>query len=185
MPVSAQSGMKFRTITRMFTAALVRPFFTSKRFLLWPLLIVATTGAACGDSGSASTAPSVPAGETFASSLGVNIAAMTKRSDNLYIQDLAVGSGAEAVVGRQVRVTYTGWLTNANKFDSNVGGTPISFQLGRGEVIAGWDQGLVGMKVGGKRRIVIGSDLAYGRDGRGSIPPNATLVFDVELVSVQ
>ena len=185
MSVRTQSAIKFATIIRIFAIATARPLFNAKCALLWPALLLATTGAACGDNASVSTAPSVPAGETFAASLGVNIAAMTKKSDNLYIQDLTVGSGVEAVVGKQLRVNYTGWLANGNKFDSNIGGSPISFQLGRGEVIVGWDQGLVGMKVGGKRRIVIGSELAYGPSGRGSIPPNSTLVFDVELVSVQ
>jgi FKBP-type peptidyl-prolyl cis-trans isomerase len=132
------------------------------------------------DSGS----PSNPATETFAPALGVNLSAMTKKSDNLYVQDLVVGTGTEATSGRILRVFYSGYLINGTKFDSNVGGTTIAFRLGNRDVIDGWDQGLVGMRVGGKRRLVIGSALAYGFQGKGTIPPNATLVFDVELSRV-
>ena len=110
---------------------------------------------------------------------------MTKKSDVLYIQDLTAGTGAEAVVGRTLGMVYTGWLASGTKFDSNVGGQVFSFALGSGQVIAGWDQGIVGMKVGGKRRIILGSALGYGPSGSGPIPPNATLVFDVELKTLQ
>jgi FKBP-type peptidyl-prolyl cis-trans isomerase len=140
---------------------------------------------ACGTDSTAPDIPSNPAVETYAATLGVNIAAMTKKNDNLYVQDLVVGTGAEAVVGRTVRVTYSGYLISGSRFDSNVGGSPFSFVLGGGQVIAGWDQGVVGMKVGGKRRLVIGSSLGYGRQGSGPIPANATLVFDVEVLNVQ
>ena len=140
---------------------------------------------ACGNDSTAPDIPSNPAVETYAPTLGVNIAAMTKKSDNLFVQDLVVGTGAEAVVGRTVRVTYSGYLISGSRFDSNVGGSPFSFLLGGGQVIAGWDQGVVGMKVGGKRRLVIGSSLGYGRQGSGPIPANATLVFDVEVLNVQ
>lgn len=150
-------------------------------FMLAPTLLLA----ACSDSSSVPDIPSNPAVETYAASLGVNIAAMTKRSDNLYIQDVVVGTGAEAVAGRVLRVTYSGWLINGQRFDSNVGGAPFSFTLGAGMVIPGWDQGVAGMKVGGKRKLVIGSTLGYGRSGSGPIPPNATLVFDVELIGIQ
>ncbi|MFZ6818512.1 FKBP-type peptidyl-prolyl cis-trans isomerase [Undibacterium sp. Ji22W] len=110
----------------------------------------------------------------------------------LQTTDIAIGNGAIAQAGKQVSVHYTGWLydqTTANKhgkqFDSSVSrGTPFSFQLGDGQVIKGWDQGVAGMKVGGRRTLVIPSDLAYGPDGRGPIPPAATLVFDVELIAV-
>ncbi len=140
---------------------------------------------ACGTDSTAPDIPSNPAVEKYAATLGVNIAAMTRKNDNLYVQDLVVGTGAEAVVGRTVRVTYSGYLISGSRFDSNVGGSPFSFVLGGGQVIAGWDQGVVGMKVGGKRRLVIGSSLGYGRQGSGPIPANATLVFDVEVLNVQ
>ena len=129
--------------------------------------------AACGGD-SSPTAPSVPA-QPFT------------------ITDLRVGTGAEATNGKVLTVNYAGWLysTSAaeNKgtlFDTSVGRAPYSFTLGAGDVIRGWDQGVVGMKVGGVRRLVIPPELAYGAAGRApSIPPNANLVFEVELVGVQ
>ncbi len=104
---------------------------------------------------------------------------MTKKNDNLYYQDLTVGSGEAVTVGKTLTMNYTGWLANGTRFD----GGQYAFVLGSGRVIAGWDQGIQGMKVGGKRRLVIGSELGYGAGGSGPIPPNATLVFDVEAVS--
>ena len=108
-------------------------------------------------------------------------------------KDLVVGTGAEIKAGQNALVHYTGWLYDAatpenkgKQFDSSVGGEPFEFQLGAGHVIPGWDQGVVGMKVGGKRRLVIPPDMAYGARGAGNglIPPGATLVFDVELVEI-
>lgn len=106
--------------------------------------------------------------------------------ETLKIEDLVVGSGAEARAGQRVDVHYTGWLTNGTKFDSSVDrGRPFSFHLGEGQVIAGWDQGVEKMKVGGKRRLTIPPHLGYGARGAGGvIPPNATLVFEVELLGV-
>ncbi len=100
--------------------------------------------------------------------------------------DIKVGDGALADRGKIVFVHYTGWLTNGKKFDSSVGtGHPFKFHLGNGEVIKGWDQGVAGMKVGGKRQLRIPPDLAYGNSGYpGVIPAGATLIFDVELVGV-
>ncbi len=104
----------------------------------------------------------------------------------LKIEDLVVGTGAAAKKGDTVSVQYTGWLENGTKFDSSVGGAPIEFVLGAGKVIAGWEQGLVGMKVGGKRRLTIPPSLGYGASGAGdTIPPNATLIFEVELVAIK
>jgi len=106
--------------------------------------------------------------------------------------DLRIGPGAEAATGQTLEVNYTGWLYDASKpdqkglqFDSSVGKTSFSFSLGGSQVINGWDTGLVGMKVGGLRRLVIPPSLAYGATRSGSIPPNATLVFDIELLSIQ
>ncbi len=104
----------------------------------------------------------------------------------LKIEDLKVGNGAEAVAGKQVSVHYTGWLTDGKKFDSSLDrGQPFQFQLGAGQVIQGWDKGVAGMKVGGKRKLTIPSNLGYGDRGAGGlIPPGATLVFEVELLGV-
>jgi len=115
--------------------------------------------------------------------------------DALQATDLVVGQGPEATDGATVTVNYTGWLYDhtypgmkGREFDSSrkPGGQPFSFALGRGQVIPGWDQGVRGMKVGGQRRLVIPASLAYGERGAGGvIPPNATLVFEVELLGVK
>ena len=105
----------------------------------------------------------------------------------LVIEDLTVGNGDEATPGNTVVVHYTGWLTNGSKFDSSKDrNDPFSFRLGAGQVIRGWDQGVVGMKIGGKRKLTIPPELGYGSHGAGGvIPPNATLVFEVELLAVR
>lgn len=108
-------------------------------------------------------------------------------SSGLQYWDITVGTGAAAVAGKQVKVHYTGWLaTNGKKFDSSVDrGQPFVFPLGAGQVIKGWDEGVAGMKVGGKRQLRIPPELGYGARGAGGvIPPNATLIFDVELLDV-
>jgi FKBP-type peptidyl-prolyl cis-trans isomerase FkpA len=110
----------------------------------------------------------------------------TTTSSGLQYWDIVVGTGAVAVAGKTVKVHYTGWLTDGKKFDSSVDhGQPLSFPLGGGRVIKGWDQGVAGMKVGGKRQLRIPPELGYGARGAGgAIPPNATLIFDVELLDV-
>ncbi len=108
--------------------------------------------------------------------------------------DLRVGAGAEATVGQQLTVHFTGWLYDprlpeqkGRQFDTSAGRDPFTFTLGAGQVIRGWDQGVAGMKVGGQRRLIIPPDLAFGASGAGggAVPPNATLVFDIELLEVQ
>ena len=141
-------------------------------------LLVATLAVGCGKTATESDAR--PQGVS-------NVTALEKR-------DLKVGTGAEATAGRRVTVHYDGWLYDVdnpdkkgNKFDSSrERGEPFDFRLGAGEVIPGWDQGVVGMKVGGQRRLTIPPALAYGSHGAGEdIPANATLVFDVELLDVK
>jgi FKBP-type peptidyl-prolyl cis-trans isomerase len=120
-------------------------------------------------------------------------AAPAAMAADLVKTDTVVGKGKEAVAGRTVDVNYTGWLHDAGapgqkgrQFDSSAGRGPFSFPLGAGRVIRGWDQGVAGMKVGGKRTLVIPPELGYGARGAGGvIPPNATLVFDVELLDVK
>lgn len=104
----------------------------------------------------------------------------------LEIEDQIVGDGDEAVAGQTVEVHYTGWLTDGTKFDSSHDrNQTFSFKLGAGQVIAGWDQGVAGMKIGGTRKLTIPPDMGYGERGAGGvIPPNATLVFKVELIGL-
>lgn len=104
----------------------------------------------------------------------------------LKYEDLTVGEGDEATAGKMVTVHYTGWLENGQKFDSSLDrNDPFRFKLGAGQVIRGWDEGVAGMKIGGKRKLTIPANLGYGSRGAGGvIPPNATLIFDVELLAV-
>ena len=106
--------------------------------------------------------------------------------------DLRVGSGTAAVTGSTVTVQYTGWFYDASKadkrgvqFDTSIGRTALTFTLGAGSVVQGWEQGLVGMNVGGLRRLIIPPSMAYGPNRYATIPPNTTLVFDIELLDVQ
>lgn len=146
-------------------------------------LSIITTFAACAPSGEGIPDPAM---NTFAPALGVDLSRMTKTPSSLYILDEQVGSGAEARGGQRVSVHYTGWLPNGSKFDSSRDrNEPFGFELGKGKVIAGWDEGVAGMKVGGRRKLVIPAQLGYGARGSGPIPPNSTLVFDVELLAIR
>jgi FKBP-type peptidyl-prolyl cis-trans isomerase len=110
-----------------------------------------------------------------------------KMPSGLIYWDIRMGTGEVAKEGSRVRVHYTGWLTSGKKFDSSVGGKPFDFVIGNGEVIKGWEEGVAGMKVGGKRQLRIPPELGYGAEGTpgGPIPPHATLIFDVQLLAVQ
>lgn len=113
-------------------------------------------------------------------------AKIIKTDSGLQYQELKEGTGPAAKKGDKVEVHYTGWLTSGKKFDSSVGGEPFSFKLGDGMVIKGWDEGVVGIKVGGKRKLIIPPQLGYGERGAGKdIPPNATLIFEVELLKIK
>lgn len=111
---------------------------------------------------------------------------VTTTGTGLQLQDIIVGTGETADTGETVAVHYTGWLTDGTKFDSSLDrGSPFTFTVGRGGVIRGWDEGVNGMKVGGKRRLIIPPELGYGSEGAGNIiPPDSTLVFDIELVEI-
>ncbi len=123
---------------------------------------------------------------TFAPSLGVDLTAMTKTANGLYLRDIVVGTGATVANGQRLQMRYAGYFTNGRLFDSNAAPqTPFAFTLGAGQVIAGWDQGVVGMKVGGRRQLVIPPSLGYGPNDYGPIPGNSILVFTVEVVAAQ
>jgi FKBP-type peptidyl-prolyl cis-trans isomerase len=110
----------------------------------------------------------------------------TKTPSGLQYWDIKMGTGQEAKTGDHVKVHYTGWLTSGKKFDSSVDAhQPFDFRIGSGDVIKGWDEGVTGMKVGGKRQLRIPPDLAYGAKGYpGVIPANATLIFDIQLLGI-
>jgi len=139
------------------------------------LLLVAS---ACSDS----TGPKDITELDFDPALGVDLSQMIETPSGLYYQDLVVGTGVEAQAGDWVTVHYTGWLHDGTLIDTSVGGDPIGFDLNL--VIAGWSEGVPGMRVGGKRKLVIPPDLGYGKKRHYDIPGNSTLVFDIELIGV-
>jgi len=139
-------------------------------------------GCASGGSGGGPATESL----TFAASLTVDLPSMTRTSSGLHYQDLRLGEGREASAGDRVQVHYAGWLPDGTLFDAAVPpAEPVSFTLGRGEVIRGWEEGVLGMRPGGVRKLVVPPGLAYGSRGvPGSVPRSATLVFQIELVGV-
>lgn len=144
---------------------------------------------ACADTEQPATevTEEMPAEITFAPELGVDLDAMQETPSGLRYQIMTEGTGEAAAAGDEVVVHYTGWLPDGTEFDSSRGaGQPFVFGLGGGEVIDGWDEGVAGMKVGEQRKLVLPPELAYGPEGAGDvIPPNATLVFDVELLEIR
>jgi FKBP-type peptidyl-prolyl cis-trans isomerase FkpA len=142
------------------------------------LAFAALLAGGCSPSGDGSAAP--PAAPELAAGEA------TTTASGLIVQEIAVGDGALAEAGRRVSVHYSGWLTDGTPFDSSLErGQPFEFRLGAGQVIAGWDEGVAGMRVGGKRKLTIPPQLGYGARGAGGvIPPNAVLVFEVELLAV-
>lgn len=144
------------------------------------LAALVTLAAACNDSPTAFAGP--PALECERAATPCQ--RVTLPSGLSYI-DASVGAGAMAQTGQTLSVHYTGWLaSNGQQFDSSLDRGPFTFTLGAGQVIRGWDEGIAGMRVGGRRRLFIPANLAYGSSGRGSIPPDADLIFDVELRAV-
>jgi FKBP-type peptidyl-prolyl cis-trans isomerase FkpA len=145
-----------------------------------PLIALLALLPACGSRGDAPAAG-------FSAELGVDTTRMTRAPAGFWYTDVTVGQGPEAVPGRTVTVHYTGWLPSGKKFDSSRDrGEPFAFTLGAGQVITGWDEGVKGMKPGGRRKLVLPPGMAYGEAGAPpDIPPGATLVFDVEVLKVQ
>lgn len=149
-------------------------------------VIALMLAAACGGE----NAPATPEGPlpieqtTFAPALGVDLAASNKSATGLYTRDLVVGDGAVVVAGNEVDVYYDGRLANGTPFDATAPGNPFTFTVG-GRVIDGWNEGVAGMRVGGKRQLVIPPALGYGANGIGPIPPNAILVFTVEVLAAR
>ena len=148
------------------------------------VLLLAVVMMSCSDS-SSPVAKEVPLEtQTFAASLAIDLSSMTKLPTGVYIKDLKAGSGTAAVVSTStILAFYTGWLANGTVFDSNVGSTVLTIPLSN--LIPGWKSGLLGLKVGGKRRLVIPSSQGYGAAGSGPIPGYANLVFDVELTGIR
>lgn len=159
-----------------------------KKLTSFALVLVIAVFAACTKKEQQPAAASATATTGAATAPATGGAEKKTLPSGLVVEELAVGSGTEAAAGKRVQVHYTGWLqSNNQKFDSSLDrGQPFAFQLGAGMVIKGWDEGVAGMKVGGKRKLVIPPQLGYGEAGAGGvIPPNSTLVFEVELLKVE
>lgn len=159
-----------------------------------PAVVLAAACARGGDAdpdpargaGSESRPADVSMDTEFADDLDIDLERMTRLPSGLYYEDLEEGSGLGARDGHVLSVYYTGRLTTGEQFDANTDGEGFSFQLGRRQVIPGWEEGIQGMRIGGKRRLVIPPSRGYGQRGiPGSIPPSATLVFDVELLDIR
>ena len=162
--------------------------FKKVLLIVTALLAVSALAAGCGDktTDQESSGGSTPAEQEATTPQESTAATATGDVTELVVEDIKVGTGAEAKTGDTITVHYTGWLTDGTKFDSSVdAGQPFQFPLGQGYVIQGWDEGIVGMKVGGVRKLTIPPDMGYGAQGAGGvIPPNATLIFQVELISI-
>ena len=163
----------------------------ARRSVLFAFILAATASLAQA-AGQAPAAADAPAPAPAPAPVVVGSAQPGPAADSLIINDVKVGTGKEATAGQVARVNYTGWLyrplaknQRGKKFDSSIGREPLEFTLGKGQVIKGWDQGVQGMKVGGKRILIIPAELAYGARSAGEIPPNSALTFEVELLDVK
>ncbi len=146
----------------------------TKHYFILPIIFLGVAAMTTGNAQTNNSSPTKVTGKP------------TTTSSGLQYWEITAGKGAPAAAGKKVKVHYTGWLTDGKKFDSSVDrNEPFEFMLGGGQVIKGWDEGVAGMKVGGKRQLKIPPELGYGARGAGGvIPPNATLIFDVELLDV-
>lgn len=159
------------------------------------LIIAAVPMAGCASGGGAPETSSTTGGgprvlsqiemTTFSPSLDVQLDSMTKHPSGLYIQDFATGTGPVATRGKTVVVRYKGFLPDGTLFDGGPDGSEITFTLGSNRTIKAWEEGLLGMRVGGQRRLIVPPHLGYGSQGAGPIPPNSVLVFDVQLIALQ
>lgn len=199
LPGLEEKGISLKFVTKRS--------FRGSAFILLLIITMSTLLAGCGGDATATNTPFAGLGAATATSAATTAAGTaapgattaaasglptvtgdpTKTSSGLQYIDTKVGDGAEAKAGSQVTVNYTGYLTNGTVFDTSLkaGRSPFPFTLGAGQVIKGWDEGVAGMKVNGKRRLIIPPELGYGASGQGSIPPNSQLIFDVELLSVK
>lgn len=157
-----------------------------EKILIFFLMLAATLIFACSQKETASPEKTKDGDRIMEKGAAVQSGQMVKTSSGLQYEDLVAGSGASPSPGRKVTVHYTGWLTDGRKFDSSVDrNEPFVFKIGAGQVIAGWDEGVMTMKIGGKRKLVIPANLGYGAAGAGGvIPPDATLIFEVILLDI-
>ena len=156
------------------------------RVIALAITVLGSAGA-CASGGGVAAGPE-PAPDTlvYATELGVDFSRMEETASGLWIEEIAEGVGRQAMQGRQTLIHFVGYLPDGTVVDSSLGGDPLSFELGAGSVIRGWNQGIVGMKVGGRRRLVIRPGLAYGSRGREpNVPPQSVLVFEIQLVDVR
>jgi FKBP-type peptidyl-prolyl cis-trans isomerase FkpA len=151
-----------------------------------PYLLFALLIAGCSSAGAPSSGPSPLEGISFTPALQVDLGAMERTVRGVYFRDLAIGEGPEARRGHTVRVHFAGFLPDGTQIDALAPpAQPMTFELGKGDVIPGWEAGIVGMREGGQRQLVVPPAQGYGSRGQGRVPANATLVFVIKLVSVR
>lgn len=184
--------MNLNTFSMNLSVASTMPPMTAKRggrgggiWTLLALMLGACGGGGSTASGEVAAPPQDPAQLFYSLELEIDLDDFERTASGLYIQDIEIGEGPTARRTSRVWISYIGWLPDGTVFDGNVGGEPYHLRLGGSEVIRGWNEGIVGMRRGGVRRLVVRPGLAYGSRGRGDIPPGATLIFRVTLVDVE
>jgi len=176
-------GVRGGSVKRLDFSITLRPEVVVRKLYIGAIMLSLI---ACRKGESSAQVSGSPEALKYAKELDVHLDQMTKKPSGLYVLDVKEGSGPAVGAGQVAQVHYTGWLASGEQFDSSVGGPPLEFAVGQAQVIEGWDEGVAGMKVGGKRRLVIPPELGYGSAGAAPvIPPGATLVFDVELVGIR